>query len=60
MLQTKIIGIDNGIGDAFYADIVYPDGMVCKVIIYGENMQGASRLIRLFAEIENFNIVNMY
>jgi hypothetical protein len=56
----RAIGGDNGIGDAFYADIKHADGNTERVVVYGGNIQGATRLLRLFADIENFTIINTF
>jgi hypothetical protein len=55
----RAIGCDNGIGDAFYADIKHADGNIECVVVYGGNMQLSSRLLNLFAEIEGFTIINI-
>jgi hypothetical protein len=57
--EIRTIGVDNGIGDAFFADVAYADGSAGRIVVYGEHMQGAARLLRMFAEIENFTIANI-
>ena len=55
----RTIGVDNGIDDAFYADIKHADGNTERVVVYGGNLQMTSRLLNLFADIEGFTIINI-
>ena len=55
----RTIGVDNGIGDAFYADIKHADGNTERVVVFGGNLQMTSRLLNLFADIEGFTIINI-
>jgi hypothetical protein len=57
--ETKTIGTDNGIGDIFLADVQYNDGSVGRVVVYGGNLQGASRILNLYKNIYGFVVTNL-
>ena len=57
--ETKTIGTNNGIGDIFLADVKYNDGSVGRIVIYGGNLQGASRLLNLHEKLDGFTVINL-
>ena len=57
--ETKTIGTNNGIGDIFHADVQYNDGSVGRVVVYGGNLQGASRLLNLHEKLDGFTVTNL-
>ena len=58
--ETKTIGTNNGIGDIFLADVEYKDGSIGRVIVYGGNLQGASRLINLHEKLDGFTVIKLF
>lgn len=57
--ETKTIGTNNGIGDIFLADVQYKDGSIGRVVVYGGNLQGASRLLNLHEKMDGFTVINL-
>ena len=57
--ETKTIGTNNGIGDIFLADVEYKDGSIGRVIVYGGNLQGASRLLNLHEKLDGFTVIKL-
>ena len=57
--ETKTIGTNNGIGDIFLADVEYKDVSIGRVIVYGGNLQGASRLLNLHEKLDGFTVIKL-
>ena len=57
--ETKTIGTNNGIGDIFLADVEYKNGSIGRVIVYGGNLQGASRLLNLHEKLDGFTVIKL-
>jgi hypothetical protein len=58
--ELKTIGVDNGIGDIFRADIEYFDGRVDQIIVYGGNLQVTSQLLGVYSRIYKFTVTNLF
>ena len=57
--ETKTIGTNNGICDIFLADVEYKYGSIGRVIVYGGNLQGASRLLNLHEKLDGFTVIKL-
>ena len=53
------IGTDNGIGNIFLVDVKYQDDTIERIPVYAQHMQSAGSLVRMYAELYNFTILNM-
>jgi hypothetical protein len=57
--ERKTIGTDNGTGDIFFADVEYHDGNTGRIVVYSRNLQMASTMLRVYAGIWNFTVINL-
>jgi hypothetical protein len=58
--ETKTIGTNNGIGDLFIATVTYSDSSVGRIVVYGGNLQGASRMLNLYSGMWNFTVTDLF
>ena len=58
--ELKTIGVDNGTGGIFRADIQYFDGRLDRIVVYGGNLQVTSQLLGVYSRIYKFTVTNLF